>query len=139
MGFYNALTRNRKLVLKTRIDSHINIGNEYEFYQAAKLGAASGLRGYRFDRYTGKSSFGTGFDLRYSFNTLKTSFLPFQIGIYTGYDVGRVWAEGENSDRWHDSYGGGFWINSADAIQGKFSVFAGGEGARFAFDIGLKF
>ncbi|MDR5590600.1 metallophosphoesterase [Christiangramia sp. SM2212] len=139
MGFYNALTRNRKLVIKTRAEAHINIGTEYEFYQSAQLGADSGLRGYRFERYSGKSSFGTGADLRYSFNTVKTSFLPFQLGIYGGYDLGRVWTEEENSKVWHDSYGGGFWINSADAIQGKLSLFAGSEGARLQFSVGLKF
>ena len=139
MGFYNALTNNRKLVVKTRAEAHINIGKEYEFYQAAQLGANSGLRGYRLERYTGKSSFGTGADLRYSFNTVKTSFLPFQPGIYVGYDLGRVWMDSQNSDKWHDSYGGGIWINSADAIQGNFSLFAGEEGTRFQFGIGLKF
>ena len=139
MGFYNALTRNRKLVLKTRAEAHINIGQEFEFYQSAQLGAESGLRGYRLERYSGKSSFGTGADLRYSFNTVKTSFLPFQLGIFGGYDLGRVWVDGENSDVWHDSYGGGFWVNSAEAIQGRFSLFAGSEGPRFQFGIGLKF
>ena len=139
MGFYNALTNNRKLVIKTRAEAHINIGKEYEFYQAAQLGANSGLRGYRLERYTGKSSFGTGADLRYSFDTVKTSFLPFQPGIYVGYDLGRVWMDSQSSDIWHDSYGGGIWINSADAIQGNFSLFAGEEGTRFQFGIGLKF
>ncbi|MCH4823774.1 metallophosphoesterase [Gramella lutea] len=139
MGFYNALTNNRKLVLKTRAEAHLNIGKEYEFYQAAQLGAETGLRGYRLERYTGKSSFGTGADLRYSFNTIKTSFLPFQPGVYAGYDLGRVWTDSENSDKWHDSYGGGVWINSAEAIQGNFSVFTGEEGARFQFGLGLKF
>ena len=139
MGFYNALSTNRKLVLKTRAEAHINIGTEYEFYQSAQLGAESGLRGYRFERYSGKSSFGTGADLRYSFDTVTTSFLPFQLGVYGGYDLGRVWLDDENSNQWHDSYGGGLWINSADAIQGKASVFAGSEGARFQFSLGLKF
>lgn len=139
MGFYNALTRNRKLVIKTRAEAHINIGQEYEFYQSAQLGAASGLRGYRLERYSGKSSFGTGADLRYSFNTVKTSFLPFQLGVFGGYDLGRVWTEEENSSVWHDSYGGGLWINSAEAIQGKMSVFAGSEGARLQFSLGFKF
>ena len=139
MGFYNALTNNRKLVIKTRVDAHLNIGKEYEFYQAAQLGADSGLRGYRLERFTGKSSFGTGADLRYSFDTVMTSFLPFKPGIFVGYDLGRVWMDSQSSNKWHDSYGGGIWINSADAIQGNFSLFAGEEGTRFQFGIGLKF
>lgn len=139
MGFYNALSRNRKLVIKTRVDAQFNMGNDFEFYQAAKLGADSGLRGYRLERFSGKSAFGTGADLRYSFSTIKTSFLPLQIGVFGGYDVGRVWAENENSDKWHDSYGGGFWVNSTSAIQSKFSLFAGGDRTRFTFSLGLKF
>ncbi len=139
MGFFNALTRNRKLVLKTRVDAHLNIGSDYEFYQAATLGADAGLRGYRFERYSGKSAFGTGADLRYSFDTVKTSFLPFQLGVYGGYDVGRVWAENEDSKLWHDSYGGGFWINSAEAIQGSFNIFTGSEGPRISAGLELKF
>jgi hypothetical protein len=28
-----------------------------------------------------------------------------------GYnDIGRVWADNENSSTWHDGYGGGLWI-----------------------------
>lgn len=139
MGFYNSLTRDRKLVLKTRAEAHINIGNGYEFYQSAQLGAESGLRGYRLERFSGKTSFGTGADLRYSFDTVNTSFLPFQFGIYGGYDLGRVWMEDGNSKVWHDSYGGGLWINSADAIKGKMSLFAGSEGPRFQVSLGFKF
>ena len=139
MGFYNALTENRKLVIKTRAEAQINIGQEFEFYQAARLGADSGLRGYRMERYTGKSSFGAGADLRYAFDTVKTGFLPFQIGVYTGYDLGRVWMDNQNSKLWHDSYGGGIWINSAESVQGNFSLFSGSEGARFEFGLGFKF
>ncbi len=36
--------------------------------------------------------------------------LPVDIGLIGLYDVGRVWYEGESSDRWHGAYGGGLWI-----------------------------
>ncbi|MDT0644257.1 metallophosphoesterase [Zunongwangia sp. F363] len=139
LGFYNALTRNRKVVLKTHVQAHMNIGDDYEFYQAAQLGGDSGLRGYRQERFTGKTAFATGGDLRYSFDQFKTGFLPFQIGIFGGYDLGRVWNDFEDSSRWHDSYGGGLWINSADAINGTFSLFSGSEGARFSFGLDFRF
>ncbi|MFD1096365.1 metallophosphoesterase [Salegentibacter chungangensis] len=139
LGFYNALTRNRKLVLKTKAQAHINMGDDFEFYQAAQLGGSNGLRGYRQQRYTGESSFATGADLRYSFDRLKTSFLPLQIGIFGGYDLGRVYNDNENSKLWHDSYGGGLWVNSAEAVNGTFSMFKGSEGWRFSFGFGFKF
>lgn len=139
LGFYNALSRNRKLVLNSRVQAQLNIGNDYQFYQAASLGGNSGLRGYRQQRFTGKSAFSTGGDLRYSFDQFKTTFLPFQIGIFGGYDLGRVWAENMDSNVWHDSYGGGIWINSAEAINGTLSLFGSEEGWRFSFGFGLNF
>ncbi|MDT0645934.1 metallophosphoesterase [Zunongwangia sp. F260] len=138
-SFYNAVSRSRKFVLKTKVQAHLNMGDGYEFYQAAELGGDTGLRGYRQERFIGKSAFATGADLRYSFDTLKTNFLPFQIGVFGGYDVGRVWTDFEESSLWHDSYGGGIWINSAEAINGTFSLFSGGEGARFSFAFGFRF
>ncbi len=139
LEFYNALTRNRKLVLNTRTQAHFNIGDDYEFYQAAVLGGNTGLRGYRWQRFTGKTAFAAGADLRYSFNQFKTSFLPFQIGIFGGYDVGRVWVKNDISNEWHDSYGGGFWVNSAEAVSGTFSLFGSEDGLRFSFGFGLSF
>ena len=37
------------------------------------------------------------------------------MGILGRYDVGRVWSGDENSNTWHHSYGGGFWITIAQA------------------------
>ena len=65
--------------------------------------------------------------------------MPFQIGVFTGIDTGRVWFDGEDSDKWHSSYGGGFWVNSADAINGTFNLFTGEDGLRFSFGFGFKF
>ena len=97
------------------------------------------MRGYRLQRFAGKSAFATGGDLRYSFNQFKTSFLPFQIGVFGGYDLGRVWLKDGNSDQWHDSYGGGIWINSAEAVNGTLHVFNGDEGWRVSFGFGFRF
>lgn len=139
LGFYNALTRNRKLVLKSNIAAHINVGDNFEFYQGAHSGGQTGNRAYRNQRFTGEKSLNVGGDLRYSFNQFKTSFLPLQIGIFTGFDTGRVWIDNEESDKFHSSYGGGLWVNSADAINGTFNLFTGEDGLRFSFGFGFKF
>ena len=140
LGFYNAISANRKLVLKTTARSQFRFGDNTEFYQAATLGQANGLRGYRFDRFTGERSFAASGDLRYAFNTFKTGFLPLQIGVFGGYDLGRVWSDlDEGSERWHDSYGIGFWVNSADALSGTFNLFKSSEGYRVSFGFGFNF
>lgn len=139
LSFYNALTRNRKIVLKSMARTHINLGDGYEFYQAAALGGTTGLRGYRQQRFTGKSYFSAGGDLRYSFDQFKTVFFPVQIGVFGGFDVGRVWTENDTSEQWHDTYGGGVWINGAEALSGTLSLFAGDDGSRFSFGVGFSF
>lgn len=139
LGFYNALSRNRKWVLKSMIQGQVNLGNDFEFFQSAQLGQNTGLRGYRTQRFSGQRSFATSGDLRYSFNKFKTGFAPLQIGVFAGADVGRVWLDGDFSERWHNNYGGGFWINSADAVGATFNLFQGDEGLRFSFQLGFSF
>ena len=135
--FYSALSKNRKLVLKTDLRGQFNIGNNFEFYQAAKLGSDTGLRAYRNERFSGRTSAVGSADVRYSFNQFRTALTPIQIGIFGGYDLGRVWVPNDTSDIWHNSYGGGFWVNTADLISGTFNLFTGDEGLRFTF--GVKF
>ncbi|MFD2565111.1 metallophosphoesterase [Aquimarina rubra] len=140
LGFYNALSRNRKLVLKTAAQGQFNIGENFEFYQGAQLGADNLLRAYRTERFTGQSSLAGSADIRYSFKQFKTSVLPLQIGIFTGADTGRVWiSDNDQSDKWHSSLGGGLWINSADALSATFNLFTGEDGARFSFSFAFKF
>ncbi len=139
LGFYNAITKNRKLVLKTDVIAQINIGDDFEFYQGATLGGFNGLRGYREERFTGESALAFSGDLRYSFNKFKTGLLPLQIGMFGGYDIGRVWLDDEDSDTWHDSIGGGLWINAVDTIGGQLGLFNSDDGLRVVFGFGLSF
>ncbi|GGW54138.1 calcineurin-like phosphoesterase family protein [Winogradskyella epiphytica] len=139
LGFYNALSRNRKLVLKTDIRSQFRFGDDLIFYQAANIGGDNGLRGFRTERFTGDKSLVSSADLRYSFNSFKTSVLPLQIGIFGGFDVGRVWYEHDDSDKWHNDYGGGFWVTAAESLSGTFNLFNSKEGLRFSFGLGLNF
>ena len=64
--------------------------------------------------------------------------MPIQIGIFGGADVGRVWIDGEDSDTWHNSVGGGFWVNAVDMISGQFGAFNSDDGLRINFGFGLR-
>ena len=139
IGFYNALSKNKKLVLKTDVRSQFRFGDDLIFYQAANIGGNNGLRGFRTERFTGKNALTASTDVRYSFPSFKTSFLPLQIGVFSGFDVGRVWLKGDFSDKWHNDYGGGFWITAADSLSGTFNFFNSNEGLRFSFGFGLNF
>ena len=139
IGFYNSLSKDRKLVLKSVFRSQFRFGDDYEFYQSAQLGQLSGLRGFRFDRFSGKSALAGSADLRYAFNSFRTRLIPLQIGVFGGYDLGRVWVPRDRSDQWHDSYGLGFWVNSTDALSGTVNFFHAGEGLRVSLGFGFNF
>jgi len=77
-----------------------------EFYQYPWLGAAPNLRGYRRERFHGKTAFYNNNELRFIFN-IKGYAYKGKIGVLGFYDDGRVWMPGETSNKWHTAYGGG--------------------------------
>jgi hypothetical protein len=133
------LVSDGRLVLATKWKGHFTIGNGYEFYQAASLGASDGLRGYRNQRFTGKTSYYQSTDMRFSLTRLKTGILPVTLGFYGGFDYGRVWYPGEYSKTWHTSYGGGLFLNGSDIMTATLSLFGSEDGSRFAFGLGFAF
>ena len=139
LSFDYRLVPGGRLVLATKWKAHFNIGDGFEFYQGASIGASDGLRGFRNQRFTGKTAYFQNTDLRYSFGKRKTGILPLKTGIYGGFDYGRVWFPDMESDQWHTSYGGGFFLNGADIITASFALFNSDDGMRFAFGIGFGF
>jgi hypothetical protein len=86
-----------------------NVGNDYEFFQANTLGGTTNLRGYRKDRFYGKTSVYDNTELRYKISNYNGYIFRGEFGVLTFFDNGRVWVPGENSNTWHYGYGGGFW------------------------------
>lgn len=137
LSVFQPLDLNRSLIFATRVGTHFNFNNEFEFFQGARLGGIgpnSNFRGFRRDRFTGKSSFYQNTDLRLKVLSLKTKALPLSMGLLAGFDYGRVWLNGEDSNEWHYSYGGGLWLSPFDLMAFSFNYFMGdGEIARFSF------
>lgn len=96
--------------------------NDFEFFNAATLGAQNrsgnngDLRGFRRDRFAGKSSLAINQELRLKLFNIRTYLFPASMGILGFYDVGRVWVDNDQSDVWHNSYGGGIWMNPFEAL-----------------------
>ena len=139
LGFDYKLVPSGQLVLATNLRAHLNLGDDFEFYQGATLGANSGLRGYRNERFTGKTAFVQSTDLRWNFSDLKTGLLPIHIGIFGGVDYGRVWLDNDNSDKWNNSFGGGLFVNMANMMTANISAFNSDDGLRLAFKMGFGF
>lgn len=146
MELVHKISDNGKLVLSTTLGGRFTLGDDFEFYQAATIGAENGLRGYRRQRFSGKHSFYQTTDLRYKFNTIKTNLAPFHFGLYAGFDYGRIWVddnlvlqEGFNNDRLNTSYGGGFWITGVNKLTAGLGLFYSDDGPQVTFALGFDF
>jgi hypothetical protein len=109
MRIFMSLASKTRLVLATRLGWGKNYG-DYEFPQAMYLGGTENLRGYRRQRFAGRSMLFNNTEVRLRLFDFNTYLFPGSFGIVVFNDVGRVWADGESSTDWHVGYGGGIWI-----------------------------
>ena len=110
LSLYYSFKYPNVVTLASRTGMVHNFG-DFEFYNANKLGGISNLRGFRRTRFYGQTSFYQNFDLRIKLFSFKSYLLPGNMGIVGFYDLGRVWVDGEQSDKWHKGTGGGIWIS----------------------------
>ena len=93
-----------------------SVSGDYSFYQASVIGGNRGLnvqgnvRGYDRGRFTGRSSVYQNNEIRMRLFKVPFYYMPFEMGISGHFDQGRVWADGEESDKWHSGRGAGVWI-----------------------------
>jgi hypothetical protein len=79
------------------------------FYQYPSIGESYNLRGYRRERFSGKSTFYNNTELRF-ISKVRTYIFNGQAGLLAFVDNGRVWMPGEDSNKFHTSYGGGILL-----------------------------
>ncbi|CAN5768375.1 hypothetical protein BH24GEM1_BH24GEM1_17670 [soil metagenome] len=89
------------------------VWGRFPFQEAAFIGDASTVRLGRQNRYGGDASVYAGSELRL-FLTRFYFLAPADFGILGLADVGRVFLDGESSDRWHAAGGGGVWASFLD-------------------------
>jgi hypothetical protein len=83
------------------------------YTEAAYIGGASTVRGYKWHRFAGDASLYGRIELRLILG--KTILIiPGEYGIFGLTDIGRVFLEGESSNKWHPAYGGGIFFSVLD-------------------------
>jgi hypothetical protein len=85
----------------------------YPFHEAAFVGGGATLRGFRAQRFAGDGSLYGSAELRVFLTDFFLLF-PGELGVFALADGGRVFLDGESSDRWHTSVGGGIWLAFLD-------------------------
>ncbi|MFT5735676.1 MAG: hypothetical protein ACJAU2_001391 [Maribacter sp.] len=133
------LTKSGSLVLATKLGGELILGEDFEFYHAARIGGNNSLRGFRNERFTGKRSFYQNTDVRMPLGGLKTSVIPIRFGITGSFDYGRVWTANDTSTIWHNSVGGSLWVVGAEALTANFGYFNSADGGRIVFALGFSF
>jgi calcineurin-like phosphoesterase family protein len=137
--WYIDLIGKNRLVFATRVGYQQVFGDQ-DFFQSPTLGGSDNLRGFRQHRFTGDAVFFHNLDLRLRLFTLESYVFPFSLGVYGGYDYGRVWLEGAvDSDVWHKGYGGGIWLAPFDAAVISAGLFYSDEGNRLEIKGGFQF
>ena len=146
LSFFQPLNRTETIIFATRIGFGTNLGNEFEFFQQQRIGGGttSSLRGYRSDRFFGKTAFWQNLDLRTKLFSSYNRTLPFSLGLFAGFDYGRVWSgSDEDFDAWHSDFGGGLFIAPVDLLTMSFGLYRPREEEkeklRFIFKMGMGF
>jgi len=91
------------------------VDGDPEIYQYPRIGGGQDLRGFKLQRFFGKTAFYNSNEVRF-ITKLKSYILNGKIGLLAFVDDGRVWMPGERSNTWHTGYGGGILLAPFDFV-----------------------
>lgn len=115
------------------------VWGRFPYQESAFIGDVSTVRLGRQNRYAGEASVYGGAELRL-FLTRFYLLVPGDFGVFGLGDVGRVYLDGEESDRWHAAAGGGIWASFLDrAHTMSLSVAESSERTGVYFRVGFGF
>lgn len=109
VSFYTDALFKKHIIIAASFGGSHNTG-DFEIPQAQYLGFKQNLRGYRFQRFTGRTRAYNNTEARINFGDVNFYLFKGPLGVLGFHDIGRVWTDGENSDTWHRGYGGGVWL-----------------------------
>ena len=85
------------------------VWGRYPWFEAARVGGSSSLRGYSTGRFMGDAAVFGQTEVRVPLSRA-TIIVPGTLGVFGLADVGRVYLEGESSNVWHAGFGAGVWF-----------------------------
>ena len=144
-----------QLTLALRAGADHRFG-DFPFFDAAVVGGDGSLRGYRRERFAGRSAAYAGAEVRAKLFRLDTYALPLTVGVLAFGDAGRVWTDGQLSagcdpftdcgytdpddgSGIHLGYGGGLSFNALDRAVLTLMVGRSSEGTLATFGTGFSF
>ncbi|MEP6711242.1 MAG: metallophosphoesterase [Ferruginibacter sp.] len=138
MTIYASVSDRSKVTSILRFGGGHIFSKQFEFFQALSLGSDNYLRGFRKGRFAGSSTaYGSG-EVRVRIFRSKSYVLPGDVGLVGFDDIGRVWLRGEESDKWHNSYGGGLYFVPFNLVMISAVVGVSNEDHLFNFSVSTK-
>ncbi|MDQ6762662.1 MAG: outer membrane protein assembly factor, partial [Bacteroidota bacterium] len=134
-----SFTEPTKLVMVLRGGYGHIFSKNYEYFQALTLGSNNHLRGFRKDRFAGKSVLYGSFEARYKLFASQSYIIPGDVGALAFIDAGRVWVKDVTSHKWHHSYGTGLYYSPYNFAIVSATIAFSDEGSLFNFSVGTKF
>nr|WP_294896681.1 metallophosphoesterase [uncultured Pedobacter sp.] len=126
------------LTLALRLGAQTNIGS-YKFYQANTIGNHNNLRGFRNERFSGKSAYYANSELRFPVSSFRNYILTGDFGVYGFYDIAKVNNSFADANNWHQGYGPGIWINFYNKILVTTGYGFSKESHLISFNFGYRF
>jgi hypothetical protein len=125
-----------RLTLAARVGGE-KLWGKHPWHESAFIGGSDSVRGYDRNRFAGDSSVYANGQLMIGLFNMNL-ILPMRVGVLGLADIGRVWVNGESSDKWHPSAGGGifFRVLTTDLLFHGL-VAHGDEGTRVYVNIGF--
>jgi hypothetical protein len=117
-NFYVPILKNLVFVARS---GGATLTGKPEFYQLNSIGGSNNLRGFRRDRFWGKTAFYNANELQWLFN-FRSRIFNGKVGLFGLFDEGRVWQPGENSDTWRTASGGGIMLAPFNKFLVAFSL-----------------
>lgn len=139
MTVYAAVSDPSRVSAVFRLGGGHIFNEQFRYFQAMNLGANNFLRGFRKNRFSGRSMAYAGIELRVKLFDSKSYVFPGKVGVLGFLETGRVWMDNESSKQWHTSYGGGLYYVPYDVFMISATMGFSGEESLFNFTLGTKF
>ena len=158
LSAYVPLSVAPQLTLALRGGAATRVG-DFPFFDAAVLGGPGTLRGYRRERFSGRTAASASAELRTKLFDLDAYVLPLEVGVLGFVDGGRVWADGigdptcpgdpfadclfvdpdAGAGRLQLGYGGGLWLGLLDRAVLNVTVGASDESTLVSVGLGFAY
>ncbi len=101
----------QRLLLAMRVSGR-NVFGTFPFQEAAYLGGKDSVRGLDTDRFAGDASVFANAELCFTLGQASALLFRGEWGLFVFGDVGRVFVDDDDSDKWHPSAGGGVSVST---------------------------